>query len=87
MSDASKRKGKQKWATEKPKLDNARKLRGVFFIEPKDEDFNNIMKNARRILENSDVSSNSLQKTNKQRWRNLVQYCEKQDKTCLYCRG
>ena len=48
MSDASKRKAKQKWAVEKPKLDNARKLRGVLFIEPKDEDFKNIMKNVRR---------------------------------------
>ena len=44
MSDASKRKAKQKFAIEKPKLDNARKLRGIFFIEPEDEDFKNIMK-------------------------------------------
>ena len=28
MSDASKRKAKQKWSIEKPKLDNARQLRG-----------------------------------------------------------
>ena len=33
MSDTSKRKAKQKWAIEKPKLDNARQLRGIFFIE------------------------------------------------------
>ena len=32
MSDASKRKEKQKWAIEKPKLDNARRLRGILFI-------------------------------------------------------
>ena len=32
-------------------LDNARKLRGIFFIEPEDEDIKNIMKNARRKLE------------------------------------
>ena len=51
MSDASKRKAKHKWAIEKPKLDNARKLRGIFFIELEDEDFKNIMKNARRKLE------------------------------------
>ena len=51
MSDASKRKAKQKWAVEKPKLDNARQSRGIFFIEPEDEDFKNIMKNARRKLE------------------------------------
>ena len=43
MSDASKRKAKQKSAIEKPKLDNARKLRGIYFIEPEDEDFKNII--------------------------------------------
>ena len=51
MSEASKRKAKQKWAIEKPKFDNARKLRGIFFIEPEDEDFKNIMKNDRWKLE------------------------------------
>ena len=51
MSDASKRREKQKWAIEKPKLDNARKLRGVYFIEPADEEFKETMKNARRKLE------------------------------------
>ena len=51
MCDASKRKEKQKWAIEKPKLDNARRLRGIFFIEPDDEELRRIMKNARRKLE------------------------------------
>ena len=51
ISYALKRKAKQKWAIEKPKLDNARQLRGIFFIEPEDEDFKDIMKNARRKLE------------------------------------
>ena len=51
MSDASKRKEKQKWAIEKPKLENARRLRGIFFIEPDNEEFKDIMKNARRKLE------------------------------------
>ena len=35
MSDAAKSKATQKWAIEEPKLDNARRLRGIFFIEPK----------------------------------------------------
>ena len=39
MSDASKRKEKQKWAIEKPKLDNARRLYGIYFIDPDDEEF------------------------------------------------
>ena len=51
MSDASRRKAKQKWAIEKPKLDNAKRLRGIYFIDPDDEEFRDIMKNARRNLE------------------------------------
>ena len=51
MSDAAKSKAKQKWAIEKPKLDNARRLRGIFFIEPEDEEFKHTMKNARRKFE------------------------------------
>ena len=50
-SDAAKSKAKQKWAIEKPKLDNARQMRGIFFIEPEDEEFKHTMKNARRKLE------------------------------------
>ena len=39
MCDASKCKEKQKWAIEKPMLDNARILRGICFIDPDDEEF------------------------------------------------
>ena len=34
MSKATQRKEKQQWAIEKPKLDNARKLGGSYFIDP-----------------------------------------------------
>ena len=51
MCDASKRKAKQKWIIEKPKLDDARRLRGIFFIEPNDEEFKFTIKAARRMLE------------------------------------
>ena len=51
MSDASKRKEKQKSAIEKPKLDNARRVRGVYFIGPDDEEFEMTMKNARGKFE------------------------------------
>ena len=50
MSEAAPRKEKQKWAFGKPKLDNARRLRGIFFIDPEDEEFKEIVKNARRML-------------------------------------
>ena len=42
MSDASNRKEKQKWAVEKPKLDNARRLRGICFIELDDEEYSTV---------------------------------------------
>ena len=51
MSDVAKTKAKQKWAIEKPKLDNARQLRGIYLIEPHYEEFKHIMKNARRKFE------------------------------------
>ena len=42
---------KQEWAKEKPKLDNARRLRGIYFIDPDDQDYNKILRHARRKLE------------------------------------
>ena len=50
MSDAAKKKAKR-WVIEKPKLDNARQLRGIFFVEPDDEEYEHTMKAARRKLE------------------------------------
>ena len=50
ISEASKGKEKQKWAIEKPRLHNARKLRGIYLIDPAGEEFKDIMKNARRKL-------------------------------------
>ena len=50
MSEGSKRKEKQKRAIEKPKLDNVSRLHGIFFIEPDDEEFKDIVKNAARKL-------------------------------------
>ena len=44
-------KHQQKWAIEKPKLDNARRLRGIYFIDAEDKEFKEIIKNARRKLE------------------------------------
>ena len=51
MSDAAKKKAKPRWIIEKTKLDNARQLWGIFFIEPDDEEFKLTMKAARRKLE------------------------------------
>ena len=44
---------KQKWSEEKLHLDNARKLRGTYFIDPEDTEFKETIKNARKKLETS----------------------------------
>ena len=44
---------KQKWSNEKHHLENARKLRGIYFIDPEDEEFKETIKNARKKLETS----------------------------------
>ena len=83
MSDAAKKKAKQRWAIEKPKLDNARQLRGILFIEPNDEKFKLTMKAARRKLEvPMPVAMPCKTPINS---RGVPQYWEKQDQMCLYC--
>ena len=42
---------KQKWSIEKPKLDNTRRLWGIYFIELKDTELKETMKNACKKLE------------------------------------
>ena len=44
---------------EKTKPDNARRLRGIYFIDLKDEEFKSYTKNARRKLEISMPSRDS----------------------------
>ena len=44
-------KEKQKWSIDKPKLDNARRLRGIYFIDPEDKEFKETIRNARKKLE------------------------------------
>ena len=53
MGKNAKLKEKQKWAEEKLHLDNARKLRGIYFIDPEDTEFKETIKNARKKLETS----------------------------------
>ena len=42
---------KQKWSIEKPKLDNARRLRGIYFIGPDDKEFKETLRVLERKLE------------------------------------
>ena len=53
MGKHAKLKEKQKWFNEKLHLENARKLRGIYFIDPEDKEFKVTIKNARKKLETS----------------------------------
>ena len=53
MGKHAKLKEKQKWSIEKFHLENARKFRGIFFIDPEDTEFKETIKNARKKLETS----------------------------------
>ena len=53
MGKNAKLKEKQKWSEEKIHLDNARKWRGIYFIDPEDKEFKETIKNARKKLETS----------------------------------
>ena len=53
MGKNAKLKEKKKWSEEKIHLDNARKLRGIYFIDPEVKEFKETIKNARKKLETS----------------------------------
>ena len=83
MSDASERKEKQKWAIEKPKLENARQTRGIFFIEPEDEEFKH--ENFRGKLEIPMPAAMPCKTPTNDRGENLPQYWGTHDEISLYC--
>ena len=51
LGEAAQNREKKEWKNEKPQLDNARRLRGICFIDPNDEDYKETHKHARRKLE------------------------------------
>ena len=51
MSDAGKKKAKQRWAIEKPEVDNAGQLTGIFYSEPNDEELKLTMEASRGKLD------------------------------------
>ena len=56
---------KQEWANEKPKLDNARKLRGFYFIHREHGEYQEAKKTQEKVG-SSDGGGNSLQKRNQE---------------------
>ena len=51
MGKNAKAKERQKWSNEKLHLENARKLRRIYFIDPEDKEFKETIKNARKKSE------------------------------------
>ena len=51
MGQNAKLKERKKWSHEKPKLESARKFRGIYFIDHEDKDFKETINNARKKLE------------------------------------
>ena len=47
----AKLKEKEKWSHEKLQFDNARRLRGIYFVDPKDKEFKETINKARKKLE------------------------------------
>ena len=50
MGKNAKLKEKQKWSEEKIHLDNARKFRGICFIDPEDTEFKETFKNCENTI-------------------------------------
>ena len=77
-------KERQKWSHEKPKPDNARKLRGIYFIDPEDKEFKETIKNARKKLETPLVTAMPC-KTSKNSQRGATRGESNEIKSKLTC--
>ena len=82
MGKHAKLKEKQKWSEEKLHLENARKLRGIYFIDPEDKEFKETIKNARKKLETS-VAPAMPCKIMKKLWWWCIQQKKKKKLACI----
>ena len=53
-------KEKQNWASERPKLENVRRVRGIYFIDPEEREYKDIIKNAQKKIAVTSSSSHAL---------------------------
>ena len=74
---AAKKQKKQEWALEKPKLDNARKLRGIFFVDPEDGEYKETIKNERKKIGSSYGSGYVMQDEDKKACVEVKGNCSK----------
>ena len=84
MGKNAKLKETQKWSHEKPHLDHARKLRGIYFIDPEDKEFKETIKNARKKLETPMAPAMPC-KTNKNSQHGVTRGKSNEIKTKLAC--
>ena len=77
-------KEKQKWASERPKLENARTLRGIYFIDPEDKEFAEYIKNARKKLELPTAPAMPFKRTKSR--NGVTCYPKDDDKSRLTCK-
>ena len=85
MGQHAKLKEKQKWSNEKLHLENARKLRGIYFIDPEDKEFKETIKNARKKLETPVAPAMPCKIVEKELWEWWIQ--QSKNKTCMYSGG
>ena len=71
-SEAAQRKEKQTCAIEKPKLDNARRLRGIYFIDPADAEFKETIKKRAEKVRKFRCQQQCLAISGEERTRKLV---------------
>ena len=82
MGKHAKLKEKQKWFNEKIHLENARKLRRIYFIDPEDTEFKETIKNARKKLETSVAPAMPCKNLKKNSGSGVSN--KNQNKTCVF---
>ena len=78
MSKAAEKKEKQEWAIEKPKLGNARGLRGIYFNDPEDEECKEaIFKTGNEKVGDIDGDGNTWQNVNEEAHQQAAGNCKR----------
>ena len=75
MSKVAKKHEKEAWAIEKPKLDNARKLRGIYFVDPEEEEYEETRRKRKKDTRNSFGRGCALQDRSKKAFSGATGNC------------